>query len=332
VPRPFISTIIEKLAPKMGAQVLMEPEYGFVGMIRFANGKSSFFRNHNFNINPQGAAAIAHDKGYAAFFLHALGYVTPEGQTFFSEEHNKHLTRKRTIDDGYAYAKALGFPVIVKPNDGRQGKLVTKVYNKTEYYRAARKILNASRVMLVQRYCVGNDYRVVVMDDEVISVYQRKPLVVEGDGKATIAKLLARKAREYIATGRDTKLNSEDFRIGMKLKRQGLSLNSVPKNGEVIELLDNANLSTGGDAIEWTHKIHPDFSRLCINITRDMGLRLCGVDIITQDIAKPLRGQQYIVLEINSAPGLDNYAFIGKKQHQRMETLYRKVLLALEQA
>ncbi len=310
----------------------MEPEYGFVGMIRFANGKSSFFRNHNFNINPQGAAAIAHDKGYAAFFLNALGYVTPEGQTFFSEEHNKHLTHKRRIDDGYAYAKKLRFPVIVKPNDGWQGKLVTKVYNKAEYYRAARKILKASRVMLVQRYYAGNDYRIVVMDEEVISVYQRKPLIVEGDGRTTIAKLLALKARGYITTGRDTKLDFEDFRISMKLKRQGLDLNSVPKNGEVIELLDNANLSTGGDAVELTDKIHKDFSKLCINVTRDMGLRLCGVDIITQDIAKPLRGQQYVVLEINSAPGLDNYAAIGKKQHLKMETLYRKVLLALEQA
>lgn len=75
-----------------------------------------------------------------------------------------------------------------------------------------------------------------------------------------------------------------------------------------IFLLDNANLSTGGDSVDVTKVIHPELARLAADITRDMGLRLCGVDFMTQDLTKSLvHNRDYIVLEINGAPGLDNY-------------------------
>jgi D-alanine-D-alanine ligase-like ATP-grasp enzyme len=320
------------VAPEIDAQVLIEPEYGYVGMIQFKNGKHSFFRNRNFNVNPQGASDIARDKGYAAFFLQKLGYPVPEGKTFFSAQFNKYLNIKRTMDDGYGYARQLGFPVIVKPNDSSQGKFVTKVHTKAEYYRAARKIFKSTRVMLVQRYYAAQDYRIVVMDDEVISVYLRTPLVVEGDGATPISGLLESKATAFKNMNRDTELDFDDYRIRMKLRRQGLSFESVLARGQALALLDNANLSTGGDALDMTEAIHPDFAAFCVRVTRDMGLRLCGVDVITEDITRPLAGQHPVVLEINSAPGLDNYASIGEEQHRRVEHLYRTVLLALERA
>ena len=86
---------------------------------------------------------------------------------------------------------------------------------------------------------------------------------------------------------------------------------------------------TGGDAVDVTHAIHPEFKRLAVNITKDMGLRMCGVDIITStDISMPM--SDYVVIEINSAPGLDNYASMGVEQQERVDELYLKVLKALE--
>lgn len=84
----------------------------------------------------------------------------------------------------------------------------------------------------------------------------------------------------------------------------------------------------GGDAIELTDKIHSDWSRLVVEITAKMGLRLCGVDILTNDITLP--PADYVVLEINGRPGLNNYAAMGKTQAELVEGLYEKVLLALE--
>lgn len=327
--KSFVAEIVCRVAPRIGAHVLTEPEYGFVGLVTFKNGKRVLFRDRNFNINPLASAEIAKDKGYADFFLKHYGYHTSEGQTFFSEERNRRITIKRTIGDGFEYAESLGFPVILKPNNLSQGTLVTKVYNRSEYYRAARKILRRTPVMLVQRFYSGPDYRIVVLDDEVISAYQRIPLFVVGDGRSSIRKLAARKQKYYQKIGRDTEIDIDDFRIGQKLKRQRLHLDSIPGKSEQVYLLDNANLSTGGDAIDVTQAIHPDFKRLAVNITKDMGLRMCGVDIITSaEINLPM--SDYVVIEINSAPGLDNYASMGVEQQERVDELYLKVLKALE--
>lgn len=326
--KTFVSEIINRMAPKIGAKVLIEPEYGFVGLITFRNGRKVLFRDRNFNINPLGSSEIARDKGYADFFLKHYGYRTTEGQTFFSEAMNQRIEVKRTINDGYAYARALGFPVILKPNNLSQGTLVVKVHNKREYYSAARKILRRTSVMLVQRFYEGQDYRLVVLDDEVISAYERIPLFIIGDGRSTVVELVAQKQEYFVETGRDTEIDLDDFRIRHKLKRQRRSLQSVIPEGEKVFLLDNANLSTGGDAIDVTDDVHPDYQRLAISITKDMGLRMCGVDIIGSDIHYPVK--DYVVIEINSAPGLDNYASIGIKQKQKVDDLYLKVLKALE--
>lgn len=78
-----------------------------------------------------------------------------------------------------------------------------------------------------------------------------------------------------------------------------------------------------------TDKVHPRFKKIAVNLTRDMGLRLCGVDLmvegsINQEPAK------YWILEINSAPGLDHYAKMGEAQERVVEQLYLKVLRRLE--
>ena len=114
----------------------------------------------------------------------------------------------------------------------------------------------------------------------------------------------------------------------MVLRRHGLTFSSVLPKGESLELLDNANLSTGGTSIDMTEKIHPFYKKIAIKLTKDMGLRLCGVDLIIEgDITKPAK--KWYVIEINSAPGLDHYASLGKKQADIVENLYTKVFKAM---
>ena len=324
----FVSEILCRVAPRIGATVLMEPEYGFAGQITFKSGKKVLFRDRAVNINPLASSGIARIKSYSDFFLKLHGYKTIEGQTFFSKSTNERLKVKRTIHDGFEYAKQLGFPVILKPNDLSEGILVTKAHTRKEYYTTATKILKRTPVMLVQKFHEGFDYRIVVLDREVVSAYQRIPLFVIGDGKSSIETLLLRKQKRLKEIGRNTQIQVDDFRISQKLQRQKLQLSSIPAKREKIFLLDNANLSTGGDAIDVTEDIHKDYQRLAVAITRDMGLRMCGVDIITShDIRSKLNS--YVIIEINSAPGLDNYASIGNKQKRRVDQLYLKVLKAL---
>lgn len=329
--RPILSKLFEKLGPKLGARVLIEPEWNIVGQIAYPNGKKRYFRYSTLDLNTVGASDIAKDKDYANFFMRSMGYPTIPGKTFFSNEWATILHSRRNIDAAYAYAKRLGMPVIVKPNSGSQGDGVALVQTKAEFYRAMRAILKKDKLALVQRPVYGKDYRIVVLDGRVISAYERIPLNVVGDGMSSITRLLKRKQKNFIATERDTKLKTSDPRIVAKLARQGMNMRSVPAKGARVFLLDNANLSCGGDAIDVTKRIHPDFRKLAIRLTKDMGLRMCGVDVMVDgDIKEPAK--RYWIIEINAAPGLDHYANVGRAQERVVERMYLDVLKSMQRS
>jgi D-alanine-D-alanine ligase-like ATP-grasp enzyme len=326
----MLAKLFQKIAPRIGAKVIVEPEWGIVGQITFKNGRKRYFRGSTIDLNPVGASDIAKDKDYANFFMRKMGYPTVPGKTFFSDEHCRAIGSRRNIDAGHRYAKRIGFPVIVKPNSGSQGVGVAKVYTKREFYRAMRFIFRRDRVALIQTPVGGRDYRIVVLDHRVISAYGRVPLNIVGDGRSTVRQLLVRKQKQFAADGRDTIIRAEDKRIAQNLRRQRLTMRSVVPRHTCIYLLDNANLSTGGDAIDVTDVIHRSFIRTAIDLTRDMGLRLCGVDLIVDgDIADQPHGN-YRILEVNAAPGLDHYAKAGKTQAKIVEDMYLEVLRAMQ--
>lgn len=324
----FATPILKRLAKKFGVKIVVEPRYGWAGQLILLSGTKKYFRGVNFDLNPLGASEIAKDKFYAAFFLKKLGYPVIEGESFFSSEWCKTIESDRNIKAAYRYAKTIGFPVIVKPNSLSQGAGVEKVYNLREFLCAVKTICEKDRVFLVQREVKGRDYRIVVLDGEIMSAYERLPLRVQGDGKSSINQLLDKKQKHFDAIGRDTLIKKNDLRIIHCLSRLGLTKRSVLPKGEVVSLLDNRNLSSGGDAIDATDSIHPSFAKLCIAIVRDMGLRYCGVDLMVEgEICYPVK--KYQIIEINAAPGIDHYVHSGRKQEIIVDKMYEKVFRAL---
>ncbi|MDO8520857.1 MAG: ATP-grasp domain-containing protein [bacterium] len=328
---PLLGQVLRKIAPRIGATVVIEPEWKIVGQIIYKSGQKRYFRYSSLDLNHLGASEIAKDKDYANFFMKKMGYpIVPGSRTFYSNEWARAIgSPRRNIHAAYRYAKKLEFPVIVKPNSGSQGAGVALVHTKREFYRAMRAIFKRDRVALVQRQVRGNDYRLVVLDDRVISIYARIPLNVVGNGTSTIRQLVREKQCRFIASSRDTRIKLDDPRIAEKLKRQKLSVRSVPTRGERVYLLDNANLSTGGDVVDVTTTAHSAFRKIAVRVTKDMGLRLCGVDLmIAGDITK--RPGVYWILEVNAAPGLDHYAQAGRAQERIVEDLYLEVLKSME--
>lgn len=324
---PFMPEILARTAPLLGAEVLLEPGYGFVGLIRFPNGRKSYFWDNKFNLNSVSAVKICGDKAYTTFFLRTFGYRTPDEQLFARESFRSYLPHSRGMEDARRFAESLGWPVFVKPPRLSQGDRVMKAHSAAEFEECARAVFERSRVMIVQRAYEGNDYRIVVLDGEVISAYRRIPLTVAGDGVSTITGLLRAKQAAFDRDGRDTVIPVDDPRIARRLQRLGLGWDSVPADGAEVRLLDVANLSLGGTTQELTGQIHPTFAALAANVARDLDLRLCGVDLLAPDLAAPLG--EYVILEVNSAPGLDNYAWSGARQQEYVDSLYLRVLQAI---
>lgn len=329
-PKSILAEILIEIAPRIGARVTLEPIWGYVGQITYASGVKRYFRSSTLDINRVGASDIAKDKGYAKYFMRLMGYQTIPGETFYSKSWAKAIRSRKGIDAAYRYAKRIGLPVIVKPNSRSQGNGVMKAHNKTEFYQAARWAFAKDSTILVERTIIGKDYRIVVLDDTIISAYERTPLQVIGNGRSTIELLLKAKQRMFVKQDRDTQIDLKDPRIKAKLKRQHLTLQSVLEVGDAIFLLDNANLSTGGESIDVTDIVHPEIARMAVKLTKDMGLRLCGVDVIAPFSIDQSPKSGYHIIEVNSAPGLDHYAALGDKQRKIVEDLYLQVLVAME--
>jgi D-alanine-D-alanine ligase-like ATP-grasp enzyme len=319
---------IKKVAPKLGIKFELE-EYGFAGTLVLPNGVKVPFLGRNLNINPAASFDLAKDKGYTSYFLREAGFNVPDGKVFFSASLNAKLekSKRKGIKEALSYAKSLGYPVFVKPNNLSLGTLVSKVFTARQLKEVAAKIFAIDPILIIERPCFGNDYRVVILDGKLISAYQRVPASVVGDGKTSVEFLLKKAQRTFEKNGRcESEFPINDFRVDQGLAALGLSRKSILERGQRLQLLANANLATGGSAVELTDRVHPSFIKIAAEATRSLGLVFCGADIMAQDITKPASSQKWWIIELNSNAQLNNHADKGKIQQKRLEDIYEKIL------
>jgi D-alanine-D-alanine ligase-like ATP-grasp enzyme len=221
----------------------------------------------------------------------------------------------------------LGYPVYIKPVGGSKGLGVHRVDSSSglptvfdEYHESRIK------VAIVETAVDMPDYRLVVLDGELISAYERKPLAVTGNGNSTIKQLLAQTQAEYFNQGRDTLIDSSDARIIKYLAKLGLGIDSVPTINQEVTVMPISNLSAGGTSVDVTPDVSSRWSDLASFVAQNFNLRLCGLDLACQDITRA--DSDYNVLEVNSSPGLDHYASSGQQQKAVVDRLYKKVLNA----
>ncbi len=303
--KPKYINLIKKMAHKVGAKVLIEPEWENAGQIIYKNGIVRSFFRHLLDLNGMGAAEIAGDKEYAKFFMKKKGYLVAKGISIFRDSWARTVGSNRTLSFAVDYANTVGYPLIVKPNSKSQGVDVYLVFNKKELTTGLKQIFKKDRVAIMEEYLSGKDYRVTVLDKEVISAYQSIPLSVVGDGEHSLGWLLKQKIN--LLRKKEIKINIKDKRIELKLRQTGLTFETILPKDKKAFLLSNANLSAGGDAIDFSGTIHPGFRKISMNLIKDMGLRLAGVDIMVTkgDITKNPKDCEYYIIEINSAPGIE---------------------------
>ena len=242
------------------------------------------------------AEAIAQDKELTKTLLHAAGVPVPVGRPVENAE------------DAWAAALELGGAVVVKPQDGNQGKGVTVNLTTREQveaaYAAAFKI---SDEVLVERYLSGQDHRLLVIGNKLVAAARREPPLVVGDGVRTVRQLVEQvnsdpRRGEGHATPL-TKIRFDDIALA-RLALDGLTAESIPAKGMRVILRNNANLSTGGTATDVTDDVHPDFAARAIAAAQMVGLDIAGVDIVCNNVLRPLEEQGGGIVELNAAPGL----------------------------
>ncbi len=242
------------------------------------------------------AESIAQDKELSKILLHAAGVPVPTGRPVLSAE------------DAWAAACEIGGAVVVKPQDGNQGKGVAVNLSSREQIEAAYAIAyEVSDEVLVERYLPGHDYRLLVIGDKLIAAARRDPPLVIGDGVHSIRQLVERvnsdpRRGEGHATSL-TRIRLDEVALA-RLTSAGLTPETVPARGRRVVLRNNANLSTGGTATDVTDDVHPEFAAQAIAAAQTIGLDIAGVDVVCDGVLRPLEAQGGGIVEINAAPGL----------------------------
>jgi cyanophycin synthetase len=200
-----------------------------------------------------------------------------------------------------------GYPIVIKPLDGNHGRGITIDINSWEEAEKAYDVAkDISRAVIVERFYRGSDHRVLVINGKVVAVAERVPAHVVGDGKSTVQELIdLTNLDPNRGEGHDNVLTKivVDRNSFSLLERQGHTLDTVLKPGEICYLRATANLSTGGIAVDRTDDIHPENIWLAQRVAKIIGLDIAGIDVVTPDITQPLREVDGVVVEVNAAPG-----------------------------
>jgi len=242
------------------------------------------------------AESIASDKDLTKTLLASCGVPVPEGSVV------------RSAAAAWDEAQDIGLPVAIKPVDANHGRGVSLNLLTEAEVHAAYKIASDegdSHAVLVERFISGSEHRLLVVGQKVVAAARGESLWVTGDGVSTVVALCDRQINTDPRRGEAEEfplspvLPLESDEIKLQLERQNLTPTSVPPAGQKVLIQVNGNV-----ADDVTDLVHPDVAYMAALAARVVGLDIAGIDLVAEDISRPLHEQRGAIIEVNASPGL----------------------------
>lgn len=219
-------------------------------------------------------------------------------------------------------AEKVGYPLVLKPRYGSKGEgVLLNIKNENQLLKAYNNLRHKYEEIMLEEYITGEDYRVCVVDYKVVAASKRTPPFIVGDGINSIRTLI-QKLNEDPLRGYDhekplTKIKIDEEMLEC-IKEYGMNIMSIPKKDKKVFLRRNANLSTGGMAIDYTDEICDYNKEICIRAAKAIGLDICGVDIKANNLSEPINEQKGVVMEVNAAPGIRMHIYPSEGQKREV--------------
>lgn len=256
------------------------------------------------------AVETACDKQATKDALESCGLPVPTGKVVSS------------LKDIFNVAENLQFPLVIKPLNGRQGQgVITNIKDKDELFNVVNCMDHHVKEFILEKHYEGHDYRLLVIGGKLIAASLRLPPFVIGNGHDSIRRLIEIENKNPLrGEGHEKPMTKIPFNFTVTcfLEKFGLHLESVPAKGEIVQVVGNANLSTGGQAIDVTDEVHPTIKEIAETAAKVIGLDVAGIDFISKDISKPFDPHNSAIIEVNAAPGIRMHLFPSKGKRREV--------------
>ncbi len=237
---------------------------------------------------------ISRDKDLTKMLLKSCGVPVPAGEIVENPQ------------QAWDVAQDIGLPVVVKPIDGNHGRGVSIELNtRQEIEDAYRLAIAEGSDVIVERFIPGNEHRLLVVGGRVVAAARGETAWVSGDGASTIAQLIDNQINTDPRRGttEDYPLNhirlDDDPAVVLELARQGFQADSIPAAGQKVLIQRNGNV-----AFDVSDRVHPEIAAAATLAARVVGLDIAGIDLVAEDISRPLDQQRAAIVEVNAGPGL----------------------------
>lgn len=207
----------------------------------------------------------------------------------------------------YKFVKKHGFPVVVKPNVSGYSR---GSYFPINNFAALWKAIALAKIWwpttVIEQYLKGANYRVLGTDHSLISVIRRYSPFVVGNGRDSIDALIDQENR----IRQQMKLHPVIYPLNKQpqvvkhLALHQLSLQSVPDDGQQVELFHRVALAPGGVVEIIDQTTIPDINKqLFLSVVKIFGANVFGIDVIFEKgIETSYLDQKCIFIEVNSRP------------------------------
>jgi D-alanine-D-alanine ligase-like ATP-grasp enzyme len=283
--------VIEKIVKEMGGKIVkVVSERGYF-YIDIRGRRILITRKFQIAGSLIANNALTKYKDLTDFILRENGIATPMTVSFYRKNFSEKEARKKL--------KSFEFPVIIKDAAGSNSKGIFPMI--TNVSAAIKTLKNEFRnfgCLLVQNMVQGKEYRVTVLDKQIIGALEMIPPRVFGNGKDSIRELIVEKQKK---TQKKTPI---DNTLRTILREQGHTLKDVLQKNESVYIRKNSSLAEGGELRDVTDLVHDDIKRTCILATRVVDRKLAGIDLMCEDIAKEPKGQIFNIIEVNGKPDI----------------------------
>lgn len=239
------------------------------------------------------AVSVANSKHVSKLLFRQHGVPVPRGERFARDEYARAL----------ALLRASSAPLVVKPDAGRGGDAVAVGITGEDELERAWRAASASKEsvgVMVEEQATGVDVRVLVVEGRAVAAASRIPAFVLGDGRASIAALVAAKGEARTRHRYLKRLPIHPDPAWLAL--HGRSLETVPGDGEVVIVNGAANLSQGGEHVDVTERVHPAALRIAARAAASIpGMGVAGIDLMMPSLDSPAGT---VVLEANTGANL----------------------------